>query len=81
MNDEAARQSRSATTTTVDSSTGAGRRPPALQFVVELEELPAWRVIADCHEDELRLRRWLRNPAVRRRFLDALLDGLDDLAA
>jgi hypothetical protein len=46
-----------------------------------LEDLPTVRLVAETLEDEIRLRRWLRSTAAKRRLFDALLDGLDDLAA
>ena len=65
-----------------DCSSGLGqRRAPELIFAVALEELPTFRIVADSLEDELRLRRWLRSPGARRRLLDAVLDGLAELAA
>ena len=58
-----------------------GRRPPEVHVVLGLEELPVVRVIAGSLEDEIRLRRWLANAVARRRLLDAVLDGLDEIAA
>lgn len=82
MNDEAALPGRPATTSIAPSEGTTGRRRvPELHLVVALEELPVVRVVADSLEDELRLRRWLRSQAARRRLFDALLDGLDEFAA
>lgn len=82
MNDEEARQGLPATAniTGFESSTSR-RRAPELQLAIALEELPVIRLVADTYEDEVRLRRWLASPAARRRLLDAMLDGLDELAA
>jgi len=57
------------------------RRPPELHLTMGLEDLPTVRLVAETLEDEIRLRRWLRSTAAKRRLFDALLDGLDDLAA
>jgi hypothetical protein len=84
MKDEEARQGLPATTqiAALESSNGAGlQRAPKLLFAVTLEELPTFRIVADSLEDELRLRRWLRSSGARRRLLDALLDGLDEIGA
>jgi hypothetical protein len=54
---------------------------PALRIVLELEQLPELRLLADSAEDELRLRAWLRRSDVLRRLpelLERLLDDLDD---
>ena len=65
-----------------NGSTGAGlHRAPELHLVVALEELPKLFLISESLEDELRLRRWLRTPGARSRLLDAVLDGLDEIAA
>jgi hypothetical protein len=65
-----------------EGSSAAGlQRAPELLFAVTLEGLPTMRIVADSFEDELRLRRWLRSPGSRRRLLDAVLDGLNELAA
>jgi hypothetical protein len=63
------------------SSDLGGRRATELLFAVTLEELPTFRIVADSFEDELRLRHWLRSPGARRRLLDAVLDGLAEIAA
>ena len=65
-----------------NGSTGAGlHRAPELHLVVALEELPKLFLISESLEDEARLRRWLSNSAARRRLVDALLAGLDKVAA
>jgi hypothetical protein len=65
-----------------NGSSGSGaHRAPELLIAVAVEELPTFRIVADSLEDELRLRRWLRTPGARRRLLDAVLDGLDEIAA
>jgi hypothetical protein len=51
-----------------------------LQFVAELEQTAVARVVAECLEDELRLRSWLMRPSTRRRLRDALQDALDEFA-
>jgi hypothetical protein len=50
-------------------------------ITLELEGSPTVRIAADSHEDELRLRKWLQSAGVHGRLLDAVLDGLDELAA
>jgi hypothetical protein len=54
-----------------------GRTPPRLEIVVELEELPRLRLVADTFEDEQRLRGWLAHGATRNRLRDAVLDALE----
>jgi hypothetical protein len=82
MNDEAALPGRPASVN-LNASEGSNtrRRAPALHLAIAFEELPIIRLVADTYEDEVRMRRWLASPAVRRRLFDAMLDGLDDLAA
>jgi hypothetical protein len=54
--------------------------PPQLVIVVELEELPRLRLVANSYEDEWRLRSWLACRATRRGLVDALLDAFEDAA-
>jgi hypothetical protein len=58
----------------------ADGRPPQLVVIVELEELPQLRIVADTFEDEMRLRHWLAQHATRRRLQEALLDALEQPA-
>jgi hypothetical protein len=53
---------------------------PALHILVEVEELPRFRLVCGSYEDERRLRLWLAHPATRRALVDAILDELDRLA-
>jgi len=55
------------------------RRPPALHVVVELEEIPVVRIVADSEADEIRLRRWLQRLSAQRAVADAVADALDEL--
>lgn len=59
---------------------GAGRRPPRLELVVEIESSSVRvNVVCDSHEDEQALLRWLRRrPRVIASLADveALLDRL-----
>jgi hypothetical protein len=50
-------------------------------MTLELEGSLVVRIAADCHEDELRLRRWLQSAGVHGRLLDAVRDGLGEFAA
>jgi hypothetical protein len=80
MKREEARQGLPATANTASDCSNRRRRAPELHLAVALEELPVIRLVAETHEDEVRLRRWLARPAARRRLFDALLDGLNELA-
>jgi len=66
---------------TREGSGKTGRPTPRLVITVELEEMPTASLVAQTHEDELRLRRLLDGPAVRRRLHEFVDDLLDDLAA
>ena len=80
MNDEAALPGRPDILSYRDCSSDR-RRAPGLHLEVALEELPVIRLVAESLEDEVRLRRWLASPAARRRLFNAMLDGLNELAA
>jgi len=54
---------------------------PTLIIQIELEQPGRITLVADCLEDELRLRSWLRRSTAFRRLsvlLEQLLDDLDD---
>lgn len=51
--------------------------PPGFEMRADLEELPHFSINASREDDELRVRRALAAPAVRRRLVDALQDFLD----
>jgi hypothetical protein len=66
----------------VSWSSDTQRRRPRLVIVVPLEGIANVRFDADSHDDELRLRSWLRAALGRRepfnRGLERLLDALDE---
>lgn len=55
------------------------KRSPALRVVLELEQAGRIMFEADTHEDELRLRRWLRRSSAFEALPDILGRLLDDL--
>jgi hypothetical protein len=55
------------------------KRVPLLSVVVPLEERAQLVLFAESHEDELRLRAWLRRTPGLERLQQALVDLLDEL--
>jgi len=63
---------------TADENSASSGGRPRLELVLELEEFPVARLVAQSHEDERRLMTWL-DRADRRRLhahLDEILDGV-----
>ena len=82
MNDEGAlyRRPRHQLSRRSEVSTGAGWVTPRLILEIPIECCGELRIVADSHENELRLRRWLRRALDRRSSLsEEIVRWLDEL--